>query len=113
MTKPPKTPQPNPQREDAETAKEATRHAERTENPAESGAPGGTAREAAATERDVSDKPKEDPSRTKAEKPPRQEADHSGNGESKGDAPEEIGGPKGPEPTRFGDWERGGRCSDF
>ena len=27
--------------------------------------------------------------------------------------PEEIGGPKGPEPTRFGDWERGGRCSDF
>jgi hypothetical protein len=29
------------------------------------------------------------------------------------DQPEEIGGPKGPEPTRFGDWERGGRCSDF
>jgi len=27
--------------------------------------------------------------------------------------PEEIGGPKGPEPTRFGDWERKGRCSDF
>ena len=26
---------------------------------------------------------------------------------------EEIGGPKGPEPTRFGDWEKGGRCSDF
>jgi len=26
---------------------------------------------------------------------------------------EELGGPKGPEPTRFGDWERGGRCSDF
>lgn len=25
----------------------------------------------------------------------------------------EIGGPKGPEPTRFGDWERNGRCSDF
>lgn len=25
----------------------------------------------------------------------------------------EIGGPKGPEPTRFNDWERGGRCSDF
>ena len=25
----------------------------------------------------------------------------------------EIGGPKGPEPTRFGDWEVGGRCSDF
>lgn len=25
----------------------------------------------------------------------------------------EIGGPTGPEPTRFGDWEKGGRCSDF
>jgi len=25
----------------------------------------------------------------------------------------EIGGPKGPEPTRYGDWEKGGRCSDF
>jgi hypothetical protein len=25
----------------------------------------------------------------------------------------EIGGPSGPEPTRYGDWERGGRCSDF
>lgn len=24
-----------------------------------------------------------------------------------------IGGPKGPEPTRYGDWERKGRCSDF
>ncbi|MGH8295933.1 MAG: DUF1674 domain-containing protein [Steroidobacteraceae bacterium] len=25
----------------------------------------------------------------------------------------EIGGPPGPEPTRFGDWERKGRCIDF
>lgn len=25
----------------------------------------------------------------------------------------EIGGQKGPEPTRYGDWERGGRCTDF
>jgi len=25
----------------------------------------------------------------------------------------EIGGPKGPEPTRYGDWERKGRCFDF
>jgi len=25
----------------------------------------------------------------------------------------EIGGPKGPEPTRYGDWEKGGRCTDF
>jgi len=27
--------------------------------------------------------------------------------------PGEIGGPAGPEPTRYGDWERGGRCIDF
>ncbi len=27
--------------------------------------------------------------------------------------PVEIGGPKGPEPTRFGDWERKGICVDF
>jgi hypothetical protein len=27
--------------------------------------------------------------------------------------PREIGGPKGPEPTRYGDWERNGRCTDF
>jgi hypothetical protein len=25
----------------------------------------------------------------------------------------EIGGPTGPEPTRFGDWEKKGRCIDF
>ncbi|WP_255575186.1 DUF1674 domain-containing protein [Caldovatus aquaticus] len=25
----------------------------------------------------------------------------------------EIGGPSGPEPTRYGDWERKGRVSDF
>jgi hypothetical protein len=28
-------------------------------------------------------------------------------------APKEVGGPKGPEPTRFGDWERKGIASDF
>ncbi|MFW5680670.1 MAG: DUF1674 domain-containing protein [Pseudomonadota bacterium] len=27
--------------------------------------------------------------------------------------PGERGGPKGPEPTRFGDWEKNGRCFDF
>jgi len=25
----------------------------------------------------------------------------------------ERNGPRGPEPTRFGDWEKGGRCYDF
>ncbi len=28
-------------------------------------------------------------------------------------AAKETGGPKGPEPTRYGDWERKGRCIDF
>ena len=27
--------------------------------------------------------------------------------------PKEIGGPKGPEPTRYGDWQYNGRCTDF
>ncbi len=28
-------------------------------------------------------------------------------------ATDEQGGPEGPEPTRYGDWEVGGRVSDF
>jgi hypothetical protein len=27
--------------------------------------------------------------------------------------PKEFGGRDGPEPTRFGDWEKNGRCVDF
>lgn len=42
------------------------------------------------------------------DRPPR--AERNGPAES---AVAEIGGPKGPEPTRYGDWERGGRCIDF
>ncbi len=26
---------------------------------------------------------------------------------------EEVGGRDGPEPTRYGDWEKNGRCIDF
>jgi hypothetical protein len=33
--------------------------------------------------------------------------------EPKPGKPKEVGGPKGPEPTRYGDWERNGRCVDF
>lgn len=25
----------------------------------------------------------------------------------------EVNGPRGPEPTRYGDWEKNGRCYDF
>lgn len=32
---------------------------------------------------------------------------------SPGPLPPEVDGAKGPEPTRFGDWERKGRCTDF
>ena len=44
---------------------------------------------------------------------PEQEAvpkDQQKNAEKK---PKELGGPSGPEPTRYGDWERKGRCIDF
>jgi len=29
------------------------------------------------------------------------------------DKAKEYGGPKGMEPTRYGDWEKNGRCIDF
>ena len=34
-------------------------------------------------------------------------------GEAAAKQPAESGGPAGLEPTRYGDWEKGGRCSDF
>ena len=33
--------------------------------------------------------------------------------EAKTELPPELGGPKGPEPTRYGDWEIKGIVSDF
>ncbi len=44
-----------------------------------------------------------------AEHSPETAADHPEDAES---IPED-GGPQGPEPTRYGDWERKGRCIDF
>ena len=32
---------------------------------------------------------------------------------SAADRPKELGGQAGPDPTRFGDWEKGGIASDF
>ena len=29
------------------------------------------------------------------------------------DRPKEVGGRGGPDPTRYGDWEKAGRCIDF
>lgn len=33
--------------------------------------------------------------------------------EAEGKSEKEVGGPKGLEPTRYGDWEKAGRCFDF
>ncbi|HEY8873617.1 MAG TPA: succinate dehydrogenase assembly factor 4 [Stellaceae bacterium] len=49
-------------------------------------------------------------SRRPFEKPADSPADSTGDQPKR---PREIGGPKGPEPTRYGDWEVGGRCTDF
>ncbi|KAA5604524.1 DUF1674 domain-containing protein [Roseospira marina] len=38
------------------------------------------------------------------------ETDH---GVNQGADVTEVGGPKGPEPTRYNDWEQKGRCTDF
>lgn len=35
------------------------------------------------------------------------------NVDNKSEKPEEFGGAKGLEPTRYGDWEKNGRCIDF
>jgi hypothetical protein len=32
---------------------------------------------------------------------------------ARGEVPPETGGPEGLEPTRYGDWEKAGRCIDF
>ncbi|KAL1196479.1 hypothetical protein V5N11_023170 [Cardamine amara subsp. amara] len=42
-----------------------------------------------------------------------EEGGGGGGGEFVNEDTGEIGGPRGPEPTRYGDWEQRGRCSDF
>ena len=39
----------------------------------------------------------------------------AGDGNDAGQSPKpvEVGGPGDPEPTRYGDWEKAGRCIDF
>jgi hypothetical protein len=46
------------------------------------------------------------------DKPAADEADEEQAGETE-QLPREYGGPKGKEPTRYGDWEKNGRCIDF
>jgi len=42
-----------------------------------------------------------------------QEVCRQGNERGEKKQGKEIGGPKGLEPTRYGDWEKKGRCIDF
>ena len=51
-----------------------------------------------------------DPATPIAQPPAEKPADSPGAAAKR---PREIGGPKGPEPTRYGDWEVNGRCTDF
>ena len=55
-----------------------------------------------ATEKKSSTSPKEQHDPKKKENEPK-----------KPESKEEIGGPRGPEPTRYNDWEKNGRVSDF
>lgn len=59
---------------------------------------------------------KDETAKTGITKPATELAKDSGAIDTEGAAPSdpaEVGGPKGPEPTRYGDWEKKGRCIDF
>lgn len=58
-----------------------------------------------------SEKPSEPPENARRKETPIEQTGIAQTSEQTGS--EEIGGPKGPEPTRYGDWEVGGRCTDF
>lgn len=59
------------------------------------------------TETDTRKPAHSDASRPSVNPNPTEAGDRSGPGTGEG------GGPDGPEPTRYGDWERNGRCIDF
>ncbi len=50
---------------------------------------------------------------TAGDKTPTPSTDAEGEPQVTPDAPREVGGRKGPEPTRYGDWEKNGIASDF
>ncbi|MDX1481597.1 MAG: DUF1674 domain-containing protein [Woeseiaceae bacterium] len=51
--------------------------------------------------------------RGKRRKPAKKSAEHSESKAGDDAPPREIGGRDGPDPTRYGDWEKNGRCIDF
>ena len=61
----------------------------------------------ATTRREIAARIKEAGKRAKAEADARRRAEKSP------DPLKEVGGQKGPEPTRYGDWEKNGLISDF
>lgn len=60
-----------------------------------------------ATEADIRQRRKEAAKRALAEAEERRKNAHTGT------LPKEVGNRKGPEPTRYGDWEKKGITSDF
>jgi hypothetical protein len=54
-----------------------------------------------------------DPRRLAEEKADRAGEKWRREAEARGEVEKETGGPKGLEPTRYGDWEKAGRCFDF
>jgi len=62
---------------------------------------------------DTPKKPLPKTGKTDIRKPgPKPEAD-SDSGDKSGESSGEFGGRGGADPTRFGDWEKDGRCVDF
>lgn len=71
-----------------------------------------TAEAAAASKKDAAEKKSSASTSTSiTSTTPKKKENSKGN--QKPESREEIGGPKGPEPTRYNDWEKNGRVSDF
>jgi len=57
--------------------------------------------------------PSNDPKNKPKNKPDSEESKADDNPSEEAVRPKEIGGRGGLDPTRFGDWEKAGRCIDF
>ena len=76
-----------------------------------------TSAAAAASKMDAAEKKSSTSTTSSTSTPPKEKQEQgpkkSTRGQKEPESVEEIGGPKGPEPTRYNDWEKNGRCSDF
>ena len=66
-----------------------------------------------ASERQIAERIKDAAKRALAEAEERRKAEALKVNQCEAAHPPEIGGRKGPEPTRYGDWEKNGLISDF